>query len=193
MKYLKINLILLLLVAPFISNAQFKFGAAAGLNSANFSNKDISSIQNVLGYNLGFMFEVKLPIKIGVELDVLYSTKGSSLIVDEVISSFTSDYSLQYIDLPVVAKIYTFKVVSFQIGAQYSHLIGAELNIEGIAKKDVKDQFNPGDLSAVVGIGVDVSKIHFSARYNLGLITINNGGDNNKSNMFTFSVGYWLK
>ena len=70
---------------------------------------------------------------------------------------------------------------------QYSHLIGAELDSE-----DVKNQFMSGDFSVVVGAGVDVSKFHFSARYNLGVVNVADGGDF-KNNMLTFSAGLWLK
>jgi hypothetical protein len=199
MKHLKTPLILLLLAAPFFATAQFKFGAKGGLNIARFSRaivtsvESTSSIENVLGFNVGLMFEVKLPVKIGVELDVLYSSKGVSLTIDGNAGRYLHDYSLNYIDLPVVVKWYMFKVTNLQAGLQYSHLLTADYHVKGFDKEDVKAQFSTGDVIAVVGFGVDVSKIHFSARYNLGLIDITNGTGNTKSNMFTFSLGFWLK
>ena len=193
MKPLKITLTILLFASPFVSNAQLNFGVAGGVNIAQFSSAKVasientSSIENMIGFNAGIMFEVKLPIKVGIELDALYSIKGSSLVIEDAGISSNSDYSLEYIDFPLVAKWYVLKVTSLQIGAQYSYLVGANLN-----SQDVIDQFNSEDLSAVMGFGVDVNRIHFSARYNFGLVGITKGDSETKSNMFTFSVGLWL-
>jgi hypothetical protein len=147
---------------------------------AKFSGSDVSSAENILGFNGGFMMEVKLPVKLGFEADVLFSTKGSSI--------GKSDLKLSYIDLPVVMKIYTAKILSFQLGGQYSMLVKA--NSDG---EDVKRQYEGGDMSAVVGVGVDVLKFHLSGRYNYGLKSIYKGGQDIKNNMFTFTVGYWIK
>ena len=49
------------------------------------------------------MMEVKLPVKLGFEADILFSTKGASF--------GSSDYKLSYIDIPVVMKIYMVKVL----------------------------------------------------------------------------------
>jgi len=57
----------------------------------------------------------------------------------------------------------------------------------------MKDELNSGDLAAVVGFGIDVSRLHFSARYNYGLSSIDKGGADIKNNMLTLSVGIWLK
>jgi hypothetical protein len=199
MKHLKTPLILLLLAVPFVSTAQFKFGAKGGLNIARFSSQNItsvestSSVENVLGFNVGLIFEVKLPVKIGVELDVLYSTKGSSLVPEGAGENLTTEYSLKYIDLPIVVKWYILKVTNLQAGLQYSHLLASDHTIAAVGYEATTPQYNSGDLSAVVGLGVDVSKIHFSARYNLGLVGITKGDSDTKSNMFTFSIGFWLK
>ncbi len=182
MKCLKITLILLLLSTPFISNAQFKFGAGGGVNLSNLGGSDVSGTDNKLGFNGGFMMEVKLPVKLGFEADVLFSTKGASL------KGHSKGINLCYIDMPVVMKIYMAKIISFQLGAQYSLLVGAKS-----LGSDVKDQLEPTDLSAVLGFGIDVLKIHVSARYNYGLTSVDAAGSDIKNNMLTFSVGFWLK
>jgi Outer membrane protein beta-barrel domain len=182
MKYLKISLITLLIITPFITNAQFKFGAGGGVNFANLSGSDVSGVKGLTGFNAGVMMEVKLPIKIGIEADILYSLKGAKSSASDI------DIKLSYIDIPVVLKIYTLKVLSIQIGPQYSFLATAKSDGE-----DIKDGFKPGDLSAVVGIGVDVLKLHVSARYNYGLTSIDKGSADVKNNMLTLSVGFWFK
>lgn len=181
MKSIKGLLVVVLIVVGFTANAQFKFGLGGGLNMSNLGGSDISDKDRRLGFNGGFMMEVKLPIKLGFEADVLFSTKGAKMAGSDGIK-------LSYIDMPVVMKIYMAKVISFQLGAQYSMLLSAKSS--GF---DVKDELKTSDLSAVLGLGVDVLKLHVSARYNYGLTSIDDAGADIKNNMLTFSVGYWIK
>jgi len=191
MKSIKGLLVAVLLVVGFTASAQFKFGVGGGVNMSNLGGSDISNTDSRLGFNGGFMAEVKLPIKLGVEADILFSTKGAKnyLFKNENGHSIgIADFKLSYIDMPVVVKIYSLKILSFQLGAQYSFLINS--NPSGIS---INEKWNDGDLSAVVGLGVDILKLHVSARYNYGLSSIDKGGQDIKNNMLTFTVGYWIK
>ena len=176
MKNLKELLIVALIITATSANAQFKFGIGGGVNYANLSGSDISGTESLIGFNGGMMMEVKLPVKLGFEADILFSTKGASF--------GSSDYKLSYIDVPVVVKIYMVKVLSFQLGGQYSMLISGEF-----PDTDVK----PSDMSAVLGLGVDVLKVHASVRYNYGLASIDSGAADVKNNMITLTLGVWIK
>ncbi len=184
MRKIKGILVLSIMLMTFLANAQFKFGVGGGVNFANFSGSDVSGAEGLLGYNGGVMMEVKLPVKIGVEADLLYSSKGASY--DGLGASLTAN--LSYVDLPVVLKLYSIKVLSIQLGAQYSMLINGKM-----AGIDIKDELNASDISAVFGFGLDVLKIHASARYNYGLTSIYKNGADVKNNMLTLSLGFWLK
>lgn len=186
MKNLKLIILTSLIATSLMVNAQVKLkvGLGGGANFANFSGSDASGSASLMGYNGGLMTEIKFPIKLGVEADILFSTKGATY----TFFTISEDMKLTYIDVPVVAKIYMLKVVNLQLGAQYAMLTSANF-----AGDDVKDGFNSGDLAAVLGFGVDVSVIHFSCRYNYGLASIDKGGADVKNNMLTLSVGLWLK
>jgi hypothetical protein len=185
MRQLKITLILFLLATPFISNAQFKFGVGGGVNLANLSGSDVSSgTESITGFNGGLMVEVKLPVKLGIEADLFLSTKGSSF----SLPTGKEDFKLVYSDLPVVMKIYMVKVLSVQIGAQYSMLVSGKWS-----GQNIREDLNLNDMSALFGVGIDVLKLHLSARYNYGLTNIYKNGGNFKNNMFTLSVGLWIK
>lgn len=185
-KNLKIIILTSLMATTLMVSAQakFKMGVGGGVNFANFSGSDASGSASLMGYNGGLMTEIKFPIKLGVEADVLFSTKGATY----TFFTISEDMKLTYIDVPVVAKIYFLKVVNLQLGAQYAMLMSANF-----AGDDVKEGFNSGDLAAVLGFGVDVSVIHFSCRYNYGLASIDKGGADVKNNMLTLTIGLWLK
>ena len=90
--------------------------------------------------------------------------------------------------MPVVIKIYMAKVLSFQLGAQYSVLLNS--NYLGVYSDE---KWKNSDLSAVVGFGLDVLKLHVSARYNYGLTSIEDTGADVRSNMLTLTLGVWIK
>lgn len=192
MKNLRRLLVITLMITAFSADAQFKFGLGGGVNCANISG-DVSNNESLMGFNGGIMLEVKLPVKIGVEADVLYSVKGASFDYDFIaidpndpLIPKDGDLKLSYIDIPLVLKLYSLKVISFQLGGQYSMLVAASYDGE-----DVKESYKSGDISVVAGIGIDVLKFHASARYNFGLANIDAFGS--KNNMLTLTVGLWLK
>jgi len=177
MKNFKKTLTALALLITLSANAQFKAGILGGLNLAQITG-DVKGVDNLIGYHAGLMAEIKLPIKIGVELDALYSVKGAELNL--------ANQTLTYVDFPLVLKIYTVKIVSFQIGPQYSYLLAADYD-----DADIKNSMSLSDFSAVIGLGLDVTKLHAAIRYNIGVTNILKTGQA-KNSMFQFSLGYWF-
>lgn len=183
----KITLIALLASISFSVNAQnvFKFGIAGGLNISKM-NAETSS-KSLTGFHGGLITEIKLPIELGVEADVLISTKGG--VYEGYDSNFQPkdvDFKLMYVDVPVLAKLYILKVINIQAGPQFSYLLSAKY--DGI---DVKDNFNSMDIAVVAGLGLDVSKLHGAVRYNYGVTNI--GPGDRKNSVIQVSVGYWIK
>ena len=180
-----------LLIAISISvNAQniFKFGLAGGLNVSKITSDKDSKTLN--GFHGGLISEFKLPIKLGFEADILYSTKGG------VYDGFNTNlqptdwnYIISYIDVPIVAKFYILKVMNIQAGPQFSYLLSGKYD-----GTDVKDDLKSIDMAIVAGLGLDVSKIHVAIRYNYGLTNISNlsNGDG-KNNVIQASLGFWIK
>ena len=179
----KIILLLITCVAFIATQAQgtFKFGVAGGINVADLSTDQTT--KTLTGFHAGLLSEVKFPVKLGVEAGLLYAVKGAKT---ESFNSNFIDNKLSYIDIPIVVKIYTLKVLSFQLGPQYSYLLSATSD-----GTDVKDNLNASDISAIAGIGLDVSKFRASIRYNFGLTEISDGGE--KNNVIQATVGFWIK
>lgn len=179
--------LLAILVSCFVfTNAQgtFKFGIAGGANIADISSKSDSKF--LPGFHAGLKSEIKLPVKLGIEIDALYSLKGASYEYSKNAKTEQADFKMAYIDIPVIAKIYTLKVVSLQLGPQVSYLLSAKY--DGV---DVKETLNSIDLGAVAGLGLDVSKFNAAIRYNLGLTEISDGSGKNK--VIQVSLGFWIK
>ncbi|MCB0403081.1 MAG: PorT family protein [Flavobacteriales bacterium] len=192
--------ILPLFLMAFLANAQFKFGAGAGLNFSNLRGEvnkgtDDYEITGITGFNIGACMEIKAPAILGVEADVLFSTKGANIRYvyaqsDPTLSPIVldADQKISYIDIPVVVKLYAAKVLSLQLGVQYSMLLGANYNDRGN-----KDSFTSSDVALVTGLGLDASLVHFSCRYNYGVSNVLEKGGELKNGTLSLTVGVWLK
>ena len=186
-----IGLILgVLVMSGFSANAQskFKVGAGIGINNSSFTGIDATGTTTLSGLNVGAISEFKFSDFSGIELNVLFSMKGASAIYFSNQKKLTRGDRFNYVDLPLVLKLYVKKIISFQAGVQYSKLLSA--NIAGV---DVKNLIRGDDCSAVFGVGIDLERIHTSFRYNHGLSNISLISSDLRSNMIAVALGIWIK
>ncbi len=179
--------IALVLAGSFSAQAQLKFGVLGGANFSkiNSTNPDVLA-QNLTAWHAGLMTEIRFPL-IGIEVDAIYTQNGSKVDLGQGFQ----DLKNTYIALPVVAKVYMLKVLSLQVGPQFSWLTSSKLDAQ-----DFKDQLKSNDLQIVFGAGVDLSMLHASLRYHLGVKDINANTAANfdlKNNAVMLTVGIWLK
>ena len=174
------------------SFGQLKFGIKGGVNFNNMNGINTTyyeAANNITRYHAGLMAEIKIPI-LGVEADLLYSAKGSTLTdaVDGTISEFKSNY----IDFPIMVKFYIVKIINIHLGPQFEFLMSAENG-----GTPIKDQFKTTQMSGIVGVGLELGFLYTALRYNFGLSAIgletSPEFDQSKLNTFQISVGIWLK
>lgn len=186
-----------LLLAGIEANAQV--GVAVGIKAGpNFAkiNADESANQNYknrTGFHGGAFVLIKAS-KIGVQPEILFSQQGSKLEIN------TEDYeaNFNYINIPIMVKLYTVAGINLQVGPQFGFLSLAEVKSTGAnaSTDDIKDQCKKSDMSAAFGLGWDLPfGLTIDARYNLGLSKIFDDASNNsnaKNQVIQLSVGYKL-
>lgn len=170
-----------------LAQAQFAVGVKGGLNFAKFDASDVGgSLKNKTGFNGGAFALIKLT-KIGIQPEILFSQQGSKFEFDG--SNIESNFD--YINIPVILKLYTIAGINIQAGPQFGFLTRAE--IDGTK---VKDSFKGSDLSLGLGLGWDLPfGLTVDARYNLGLSKIDESDpsfDAVKNQVIQLSVGYKL-
>lgn len=175
---LSLSLVLITIVA--FGQAKIDIGVKAG---ANFANTDISGSESITALHGGAYALVKLA-NIGIQPEVLFSKQGSSF-------SGGSEVNLNYVNVPVMLKLYLPGGLNVQAGPQF----GVLLNAEDEDGTDLKDNLKSSDLSAAFGAGWDAPfGLQVSARYVLGLSDINDfdGGESIKNKTFQLAIGYSL-
>ncbi|NND62409.1 MAG: PorT family protein [Flavobacteriaceae bacterium] len=164
------------------------FGIKAGVNFASIA--DATGFDNRTGFVAGVFVGGKLNDKVGLQADLLYSQQGAEFDGGE--------FNLDYVNVPVVIKIFLSETFHVHGGPQFGFVANDELKSDVGA---VADGFktNNFDLSGVIGIGADLPMgLRFDGRYNFGFTKTNEelkvlgetAVEEGRNSVVTLSIGY---
>ena len=170
------------------------FGVKAGVNFTNIhtrggSNGATGNIGNAkTGFHIGAVAEIMLNRKFALQAELLFSAQGTELtgIIDS-----GNTISLNYINVPLMAKFYVVKGLFIEAGPQIGLLVSSEYKSSGDFDP------NPVDFGANFGLGFKLKNgLNFSARFNQGLSDtkvkyfVNIFDEAQTNRVIQFSAGY---
>ncbi len=181
MKKIKI-LILTTVVVMFslstVTAQEFYFGVRGGLNFTDITKVTNSKMK--VGGNLGLMGGYQFSNLLALETNVLYSFQGCYN--GEV--SKNSQINLDYLKIPVLAKINIFKSFYVEGGVSFNFLTSALIG------KTPQKGLNSFDLSIPVGVGcVFFRHLLVGLRYDISTVHIN-PPNNGVNSVFSLNVGW---
>lgn len=154
MKKILIAASIMLLAFTSAQAQDLKFGAKIGANFSKLSGEGPDG-DNLTSFHVGVLTELNLIENLSLQGELLYSSQGTEL--------NNEDYKLDYISVPVLAKLYLITdKLSLEAGPQFSFLLN----------DDVPDTFRTKtfDFAAVGGLGYNLTQnIFVQARYVVGL------------------------
>lgn len=180
----------------FVKAQEVKFGVKAGLNLANLTNLEDSSMKT--GFHAGGFVEIKLNDKFAVQPELLYSTQGAKVKYTETYSGQSTTYKEKvktgYLNIPIMAKYFVSDKFSLEAGPQIGFLMSAKDEI-GNETENIKKQLKSTDFGLNIGLGYDFTEsISANVRYNLGLSEVQKekleGDESIKNSVFQLSLGY---
>jgi hypothetical protein len=178
-----IAIMLVFILAPLAIYAQpgIGFGIKGGANFANQNVKDVST-KTVTDYHFGGYLNVNFSDKFGITPEVLYTANGTKW------NDVKLDYD--YIAIPVMIRFMPIKLISIEVGPQFSFLTKAEVEEVG----DVKDQLKNNDFGLAFGAGVHLPfGLNAGARYVLGFTNISEVSEEEvKNRTFQIYVGWTI-
>lgn len=197
----KLILMGMLLIAVNLQAQQFHLTPKVGMNIANMTNSGGANPR--IGLNAGLSGEIVLNERFSLEPGVFYSMQG----VKDKVSGVSEALKNDYVNVPVLGKVYAYKGLNFFAGPQVGFLVSSKEsgNASGVSVDiDTKDLFKTVDFAGVLGAGYQTETgLNFSLNYNLGLInvfkqntlnvggqTIDVGNSNSKNNVFQINVGW---
>lgn len=107
MKVIKIMFFSLLVAFTSTVQAQ-KFGVRAGLNIANVTGGEGLDTKPLTGIYAGVFKEITVSANLFLEPELQYSSQGFKM--------EDTNYSINYINIPVMAKVYAMKTFSLEAG-----------------------------------------------------------------------------
>ncbi|HSJ11580.1 MAG TPA: porin family protein [Gillisia sp.] len=193
------------LTATMNAQESVMFGAKGGVNFSTFRGDGNNAWNDPSGrtsFHLGLLAEIPMSERFSIQPEVLYSGQGYDIAnrnnADDI------EFQLDYINVPVIAKVYVFEGLALEAGPQVSFLVKSEIDYKpsSVNSGDVNlnsDQFNTVDFSVAMGASYKFRGGFFvNGRYNIGLTDIYDdsfaggtfAGSNAKNSVIQAGVGF---
>lgn len=169
---------MMLMCAPFINAQEYiYFGVKGGVNFSSFTGDgfdDFVDPEERTAFHLGLLAEIPVGERFSIQPEVLYSAQGYDVVSRDGANDV--EYQLDYINVPILAKVYLFDKFSIEAGPQIGFLVHEELDYNptgdgGDITLD-EDQFKSVDFAIGLGASYKISNFFVSGRYNIGLSDI---------------------
>ncbi|MEP6262843.1 MAG: porin family protein [Gillisia sp.] len=109
------------------------FGVKGGLNLSQLDSDSFTETKSRTGFHLGLLAEIPLGNRFSIQPEVIYSMQGSEveeIIFGDIINQ--AEYNLDYIQVPILAKIYLTESLSFEVGPSFNFLVNEKINGEEV-------------------------------------------------------------
>mgnify|MGYP003109005581 FL=1 len=181
---------------------EVRLGAKGGVNFSSFSGDGFDAFDDPEGrtsFHIGAFAEIPVSERFSIQPEVLYSGQGFDLVSRE--GADDTEVQLDYINVPVMAKVYLIEGLYAEAGPQIGFNVKNEIDSDpddaGSGEIAInEDVINDIDFSVGVGAGYRFNNgLFLNARYNFGLTDVFNNEDllidsDAKNSVFAVSAGY---
>ncbi len=199
----KVFLVVMLSLGLFANAQEFRFGIKGGANLAKLTSSeevDFAKFKNRIGFHAGILLEATFGNRFSIQPEVMYSAEGSK--INEFLGGkFKGTLKLDYVSVPLIAKLYLFEGFSIEGGPQVAFNVKSEFDVDGnllgnlsgkyelLGKIDekitssieknitsyIEESVQPYSFSWCLGAGYEFGKVRIGARYNFGVTEIFSG------------------
>jgi len=167
------------------------FGVKGGVNFATVTGSDIDTPDSRTSFHVGVVAEFPLADIFSIQAEALYSGQGFDFDFAGP-DGDKAEFQLDYINVPVLAKVYVVKGLSIEAGPQFSFLVNEEVDLnpnsnDGDFNLDEAETFEFG-IAAGLTFQTDMG-LFATGRYNVGLTEIYKDVDA-KNSVFQLGIGY---
>jgi opacity protein-like surface antigen len=195
MKKIFLSAVAIMALGTAAQAQDISYGVKAGVNFANFGG-DVDESSSRTGFHVGAVVELPISETFSIQPEVVFSQQGAQ--VDSSTetnfggvttrSTTENEQTLNYINVPVLAKYYVMEGLSLELGPQVGFLVSAKSKFDSTStstvggtstsssasgETDNKDGFKSVDFSAVAGVGYELPMgLFFQARYQVGISSV---------------------
>jgi hypothetical protein len=161
-------------------------GVEVGVNTSRIS-PDVGDESISRGFGLFVGGYVLIPAfqSVGIQLEGIYTQKRTHL-------GNSQDLVLDYLEVPVLAKLPLFKGLYIVHGLAFDFPVSAHLEPTASAAIDIKSQVTSPDVGLVIGVAYPVDRVHIEGRFEGGFRSVYSTADapTQRSRTFTFLVRF---
>ncbi|MDN3492116.1 porin family protein [Winogradskyella bathintestinalis] len=184
----------------------FQLGAKGGVNFSKLTGDDFNEVDSRTSFNAGLVAEIPISERFSFQPEVFYSGQGFDIQEIDQDNVFDTDqnveYQLDYIQVPLLLKVYLVQGLSVEAGPQFGFKIHEEFDSEpnsdgGDFEIDEDDSYvKDFDTSLAFGTSYKFNSGFFlSARYTMGLTSIFKDDTffenvDGKNEVWQFGVGF---
>ncbi|MEZ7495358.1 porin family protein [Leeuwenhoekiella aequorea] len=182
-----------------MAQSELAFGIKGGVNFANFTGDGGDGFDDDnarTSFNIGALVEIPVTERFAIQPEVFYSGQGFDLVQRD--DEQDTEFQLNYINVPVLAKLYLVKGLYVEAGPQIGFLVDSQLDGPNGSVDIDEDNFNDIDFGGAVGLGYKFDGgLYLNGRYTQGFSDVYDNGDNvdtealdAKNGVFSASIGF---
>lgn len=167
-----------------------QFGAKGGVNFSTVTGDYFDSPDSRTSFNAGLVMEAPLNELLSLQPEVFYSGQGFD-ITDEP-DQRDAEFQLDYIQVPVLLKVYILEGLNIQVGPQFGFKVNEEFDFDPNSDGGDIDTDNVEDFDMQVATGIEykfANNFFVQGRYTYGFSEIIKDYDIHNS-VFSINVGY---
>ncbi|MEM8998621.1 MAG: porin family protein [Bacteroidota bacterium] len=172
-------------------------GVRGGLNLSTITGDDFDSPDSRTSFYIGILAEFPLSEKFSLQSELFYSAQGFDIgdepLPDGSDAIYDATLKLDYIQIPILMKVYLAKGLNLHGGPQFGFNVNEEISIDipGDDDLDIElDDANSFDFQITNGLEYKIKDVFLiQARYTFGLTDIIDDVDSRTSNI-SFGIGY---
>ena len=174
-------------VSVSASAQSFHLGGKLGANLGKIDGQSFKDGYE-FGYVAGAFVELGISKTIAIQPELLFSQTNTT--VDSGYGLVKpKDVHLNYLNIPILLNINASKLLTFQVGPQFSILTNKDQQLGD----EVENAFKGGDFAAVLGAQLNFGLLKVYGRYNIGLSNIGDIANQDAWKSQAIQVGVGIK
>lgn len=140
-------------------------------------------------YYLGFFVEVPIVTKVfSIQPEIIYSRQGFEKNYTTLLgNNYNEEYRIDYINVPILAKVHIGKVFAIEAGPQFGFKINEKIKTEN--NSSLNNDVNSFDTAIAGGISFAFEDFLISGRYTYSLNEVIKNTDA-KNSVFQIGIGF---
>ncbi|NUY82060.1 PorT family protein [Flavobacterium sp. MAH-1] len=165
------------------------FGVKGGVNFSNVIGDDIGDTSSRTNFHVGVVGELPLADIFSLQAEVLYSGQGFKAKNPVLFGADEAVYKLDYINVPVLAKVYITKGLSIEAGPQFGFKVNEKVEVDG-EESDELENAESFDFAVAGGLTFQTEMGLFATgRYTYGFTDVVEDADT-RNQVFQIGIGY---